>query len=65
MAISPRFVPNYPDLSGFTHVVIIGGGFAGIAAARELADRDVRVTIVDKHNFHTFLPLLYQVRRPD
>jgi NADH:quinone reductase (non-electrogenic) len=43
------------------HVVIIGGGFAGVAAARALAGQDVRVTIVDKHNFHTFLPLLYQV----
>ncbi|MHB8826384.1 MAG: NAD(P)/FAD-dependent oxidoreductase [Acidimicrobiales bacterium] len=43
------------------HVVIIGGGFAGVAVARGLADKNVRVTIVDKHNFHTFLPLLYQV----
>ncbi|HSN02197.1 MAG TPA: NAD(P)/FAD-dependent oxidoreductase [Acidimicrobiales bacterium] len=43
------------------HVVIIGGGFAGVAVARGLANQNVRVTIVDKHNFHTFLPLLYQV----
>lgn len=43
------------------HVVIIGGGFAGVAVARGLANQRVRVTIVDKHNFHTFLPLLYQV----
>ena len=43
------------------HVVIIGGGFAGVAVARGLANKNVRVTIVDKHNFHTFLPLLYQV----
>ena len=43
------------------HVVIIGGGFAGIAVARGLANKNVRVTIIDKHNFHTFLPLLYQV----
>jgi NADH dehydrogenase len=42
-------------------VVIIGGGFAGIATARGLANEDIRVTVVDKHNFHTFLPLLYQV----
>jgi len=42
-------------------VVVIGGGFAGIATARGLANKNVRVTIVDKHNFHTFLPLLYQV----
>lgn len=44
-----------------THVVVVGGGFAGIAVARGLANSSVRVTIVDKHNFHTFLPLLYQV----
>ena len=61
MAISPRSVPDYRDVTGHAHVVIIGGGFAGIATARGLADKDVRVTIVDKHNFHTFLPLLYQV----
>ena len=61
MAISPRTVPEYRDLPGLAHVVIIGGGFAGIATARGLAGKDVRVTIIDKHNFHTFLPLLYQV----
>jgi len=49
------------DLTSFPHVVIIGGGFAGVACARGLTNKDVRVTIVDKHNFHTFLPLLYQV----
>ena len=42
-------------------MVIIGGGFAGVACARGLVAKDVRVTIVDKHNFHTFLLLLYQV----
>lgn len=59
MAISPRSVPR--DLSSLPHVVIIGGGFAGVAAAKVLADQDVRVTIIDQHNFHTFQPLLYQV----
>ena len=43
------------------HVVIVGAGFGGLAAARELADSPVRVTLVDQNNFHTFLPLLYQV----
>lgn len=43
------------------HVVIVGAGFGGLAAARELADAPVRVTLVDRNNFHTFLPLLYQV----
>ena len=61
MAMSLLTTPRSRDLSGFPHVVVIGGGFAGIATARGLANQDVRVTIVDKHNFHTFLPLLYQV----
>lgn len=43
------------------HVVVIGAGFGGLAVARELRDDDVDVTLVDRNNFHTFLPLLYQV----
>ena len=43
------------------HVVVIGGGFGGLAAARELAKAPVRVTVVDRTNHHTFQPLLYQV----
>jgi NADH:ubiquinone reductase (H+-translocating) len=43
------------------HVVIIGGGFGGLDAARALADAPVRVTLVDRHNYHLFQPLLYQV----
>ncbi len=43
------------------HVVIVGGGFAGIAAARALKRAPVRVTLVDRHNHHLFQPLLYQV----
>lgn len=42
-------------------VVIVGAGFGGISAARALARVPVEVTIVDRHNFHTFSPLLYQV----
>ncbi|MCU1357437.1 MAG: FAD-dependent oxidoreductase [Acidimicrobiales bacterium] len=42
-------------------VVIVGAGFGGLAAARELADAPVDVTLVDRNNFHTFQPLLYQV----
>jgi NADH dehydrogenase len=43
------------------HVVIIGAGFGGLAAAQELKHDDVDVTIIDRNNFHTFQPLLYQV----
>jgi len=43
------------------HVVIIGGGFGGLYAARALAREDVRVTVVDRRNHHLFQPLLYQV----
>jgi len=42
-------------------VLILGGGFGGIGAARSLKDADVDVTIVDRHDYHTFQPLLYQV----
>jgi NADH dehydrogenase len=45
-----------------TRVVIIGGGFAGIACARKLAaEKDVAVTLVDRNDYHQFQPLLYQV----
>src|SRR5262245_3718132 len=43
------------------HVVILGGGFGGLAAARRLARASVRVTLVDQNNHHLFQPLLYQV----
>src|ERR1700722_3064933 len=59
MVNSPRTVAR--DLASLPHVVVIGGGFAGVSLTKELADQDVRVTIIDQHNFHTFQPLLYQV----
>jgi NADH:ubiquinone reductase (H+-translocating) len=43
------------------HVVVIGGGFGGLTAARELANVPVRVTLIDRRNHHLFQPLLYQV----
>jgi NADH:ubiquinone reductase (H+-translocating) len=43
------------------HVVILGGGFGGLEAARALAGTPVRVTLIDRHNYHLFQPLLYQV----
>ncbi|MEZ4518913.1 MAG: NAD(P)/FAD-dependent oxidoreductase [Chloroflexota bacterium] len=43
------------------HIVIIGGGFAGLYAAKALRHAPVRVTLIDRRNFHLFQPLLYQV----
>ena len=43
------------------HVVIVGGGFGGLYAAKSLKNAPVRVTLIDKRNFHLFQPLLYQV----
>src|SRR5260370_27450281 len=42
-------------------VVIVGGGFGGLNAARALAGAGARVTLLDRHNYHLFHPLLYQV----
>ena len=42
-------------------VVVVGAGFGGLEVARALADRPVDITLVDRNNFHTFQPLLYQV----
>src|SRR6266508_3564203 len=49
------------DAANPPHVVIVGGGFGGLNAAQELAKGPVRVTVVDRHNYHLFQPLLYQV----
>src|SRR5438034_11062567 len=43
------------------HVVVIGAGFGGLLATRTLARYPVRVTLIDRRNYHTFQPLLYQV----
>ena len=46
---------------GTPHVVVVGGGFGGLAAVRALRRAPVRVTLVDRRNFHLFQPLTYQV----
>lgn len=51
---------NIPQ-SSFPRVIIIGGGFGGIALAKKLCKKEVQVVLIDKHNYHTFQPLLYQV----
>ena len=40
-------------------VVIVGAGFGGLSVARHLRDAPFDVTVLDKHNYHTFIPLLY------
>ena len=51
---------NIPQ-SKFPRIVIIGGGFAGVNLIKSLANKDLQVVLIDKHNYHTFQPLLYQV----
>jgi NADH dehydrogenase len=41
--------------------VIVGAGFAGLVCARALGGAAIRVTVIDRHNYHLFVPLLYQV----
>jgi NADH:ubiquinone reductase (H+-translocating) len=54
----PRSSENGPDRR--QRVVILGGGFAGVGAAHKLKHADADVVLVDKHDYHTFQPLLYQ-----
>jgi len=55
-----RSIEQNPN--GAKHVVIVGGGFAGLNCARKLAvNPNVRITLLDKNNYQQFQPLLYQV----
>ena len=49
------------DRAGLPHVVVVGGGFGGVAAVRGLHGAPCRVTLIDQRNHHLFQPLLYQV----
>ena len=51
---------NIP-ISEYPRVVIVGGGFAGISLAKHLVKEKLQVVLMDRHNYHTFQPLLYQV----
>ncbi|MDT0608541.1 NAD(P)/FAD-dependent oxidoreductase [Croceitalea rosinachiae] len=51
---------NIPQ-SSFPRIVIIGGGFGGISLAKKLSQKEYQIVLLDKHNYHTFQPLLYQV----
>src|SRR5215831_4231007 len=48
-------------MSKYPHVVIVGAGFGGLGVAEQLVHVPVHVTLIDRHNYHTFQPLLYQV----
>ena len=52
---------NQKDKSKFPLVVVVGGGFGGLQIAARLKDKPVEILMIDKHNYHTFQPLLYQV----
>lgn len=52
---------HVPPAQGKPRIVIIGGGFGGLMAVKHLKNRDVQVVVIDKNNYHTFQPLLYQV----
>ncbi len=60
LSVVPSAVPSVVP-SAVPSVVILGGGFGGIEAAKALRRAAVRVTLVDRHNHHLFQPLLYQV----
>jgi NADH:ubiquinone reductase (H+-translocating) len=59
--VSPPQVTSSSDRPARLRVVIVGGGFAGIAAAKALRHSDIDVTLIDRRNHHIFQPLLYQV----
>ena len=54
-------MPNPTKKAPRPHVVIVGGGFGGLYAARSLAALPLDITVIDKENYHLFQPLLYQV----
>ena len=55
--------PPSEELRDKPHVVIVGGGFAGVKACKAFKGADVRVTLIDKRNFNLFQPLLHPYRR--
>src|SRR5712671_7542831 len=59
-AAAPPAAQRHPS-TGRPRVVILGAGFAGLSAAKALAEAPVDVTVIDRRNYHLFQPLLYQV----
>src|SRR6059058_4102125 len=60
-ANSPVDVHRSSFIDHRSRVVIVGGGFGGLYAAKALRDAPVEITLVDRRNYHVFQPLLYQV----
>jgi NADH dehydrogenase len=52
---------NFAGQAGLPTIVILGGGFGGLAAARALRNARARIVVIDRQNHHLFQPLLYQV----
>jgi NADH dehydrogenase len=61
MAYRNSTQPENRDNKTVPHVVIVGGGFGGLSAAKKLGKQPVRVTLIDRNNYHLFQPMLYQV----
>src|SRR5690554_7176642 len=51
---------NIPDIN-VPRIIVIGGGFGGISFIKRLRREKVQIVLIDRHNYHTFQPLLYQV----
>ena len=56
-----RAAGNPVLVAGAPRIVIVGAGFGGLACAKALAKAPARVTVIDRNNYHLFIPLLYQV----
>ena len=61
LGVIAKLATSYMVEKALPHVVIVGGGFGGLATARALCHAPVRVTVIDRSNHHLFQPLLYQV----
>ena len=48
-------------MKAYPRVAIVGAGFGGLQVAQSLAKQQVEVILIDRHNYHTFIPLLYQL----
>jgi len=59
--MKPKIMNQHFPKGAKQRIVIVGGGFGGIELAKKLKKADVEVMMLDKHNYHTFQPLLYQV----